>query len=114
MAKNTPKDLDEAISLIEYQERHIKHLLDKIENLEQEIDDLEQQVGDLEDEAEREKDAPDYGDDEWQELDELPENLWLDMREFLSDIGFDPTNLPSNVGERMAIARILEAARMFK
>lgn len=88
--------------------------LSKIDDLEDQILDLEMQVDDLEQEKEREDDGPDYGDDEWSEMDEHHEEEWLDMRQFIRDIGFDPTNLPASVGERMAIARILEAARMFK
>ncbi|HEX3156826.1 MAG TPA: hypothetical protein VHV32_19510 [Candidatus Angelobacter sp.] len=99
---------------VETLRERLKAALSKIDELEDTIADLEQQIADLEDDAERANDGPDYGDDESTDLDELPELLWLDMREFLSEIGFDPTNLPSSLGERVAIARIIEAARMFK
>lgn len=86
----------------------------RIEELEEEVADLELEVSDLEEDAERAEEAEDlYGEDDC-DCDDDEDGPAYEMREFLSDIGFDPTNLPATLGERMAIARLLEAGRMFK
>lgn len=63
--------------------------LSRIEELEMEVADLEMQVDDCID------------------LDEDPR--YMELRDFLSDIGFDPHKLPSSVGERMDIRSRLES-----
>ena len=86
----------------------------RIEELEEEVADLEQEVADLEEDEERAAEAEDlYGEDDDCDCDD-EDGPAYEMREFLSDIGFDPTNLPSTLGERMAIARLIEAGRLFK
>lgn len=88
----------------------LKAALMKIENLEEIIADQRFRIRELEKEL---ADAEDY--DLFEVDDDVEDDLrWIEMRDFLSDIGFDPTNLPSTLGERMAIARLLEAAAMFK
>lgn len=91
---------------------NLKEALAKIEELEDQIADLEMEVDDLEQDAERANDPLYDDDDDCIDLDEDPR--YMELRDFLSDIGFDPQSLPSTVGERMAIARLIEAGRMFK
>lgn len=86
--------------------------LSKIDDLESQIADLEMQVDDLEHDAEAEDDDDLYYEDDCPDLDEDPR--YMEMREFLRDIGFDPDSLPSSVGERMAICGLLEAARAMR
>lgn len=85
--------------------------LSKIDDLEEQIADLEMEIDDLKQDAEDEDDDL-YYEDDCPDLDEDPR--YMEMREFLRDIGFDPDSLPGSLGERMAIARLLEAASMFK
>lgn len=92
--------------------KEIQRLRGLIEVLEETIADQELTIAELEDEkAELQgelEEAVEYDildDDEYEDLEE---------RVFLKDIGFDPDRLPMSVGERMGIARLLEAAAMFR
>jgi len=88
--------------------------LSKIDQLEEQIADLEMEIDDLKEDKKADEDYGDLysEDDDCIDLDEDPR--YMELRDFLSDIGFDPHDLPSSVGERMAIARLIEAGRMFK
>jgi len=89
---------------------NLKEALAKIEELEEQIADLEQEIDDLEQDAERANDPLYDSDDVIEIFNPDPEALeTLDPYVFLRDIGFDPWNLPSSVGERMDIRKRLES-----
>lgn len=71
----------------------IYELQAKVEELETELEQLREGIDEQVIEAEG----------EWEDLDVVV---------FLRDIGFDPDNLPSSVGERMSIRDAITAARV--
>lgn len=89
-----------------------KTLIDKISELTMKVGDLEQELCDLEDDLNGEEaNSGLYGEDDFEiVVDPDPEYLeTLDPYIFLRDIGLDPWNLPSSVGERMDIRKRLES-----
>lgn len=86
---------------------NLREALARIEELEDQIADLELEIDDLQpedDDLYYEEDCPD--------LDEDPR--YMEMREFIRDIGFDPDALPSSLGERMALCNLIAAARVLR
>ena len=77
---------------------------DKIQRQAIKIEYLEERIKQLEDEADRDTEADEVFVDE----DFFDPS---DMMDFLEDIGIDPYDLPSSVGERMAIRDLLQAAK---
>jgi hypothetical protein len=93
---------------------NLKEALAKIEELEEQIADLEMENDDLQQDK---KDDEEYGDlyledDDCPDLDEDPR--YMELRDFIRDIGFDPEALPSSLGDRMAICGLIEAARAMR
>lgn len=87
---------DEALATIQDQKREIDRLQQIIDLQNERISELESQIEEHE-ECEEEPWIR-ISDEEFEELEE---------RVFLRDIGFDPDELPSSVGARLDIRRVL-------
>lgn len=98
---------DDALQVVRNQSNHIQNLEARIAELEDEVSDLEDEVETLEKEAENSDLYGDDDDDEFEVLDYDPVALFT----FVKEIGFDPYNLPSSLGECLAIRDLLQAAR---
>lgn len=96
-----PNDMKRARTLIS---QYIGALM-KIDRLTTENDRLRRKVDEYKSRDEDEDDDDDWYGDDNEEFEDL------DVVIFLRDIGFDPDNLPSSVGERMAIRDLLQAAK---
>lgn len=88
--------------------------LSKIDELEDQIADLEMKIDDLDADKKADEEYGDlYVEDEGcPDLDEDPR--YMEMRDFLYDIGFDPDALPSSLGARIGIHDLLQAAKAMR
>jgi len=98
MPRSLQERYDDALQTIASQARLILDLREL-------ADQQEATVAELEERAEPPSIIAELGP--WEQLDYDPEELYY----FLEDIGFDPYNLPSSVGERRDIYDLVQAAR---